>query len=93
MEVKVIPVLGSPLPVLGMKVNRDKSVIRLFLKINFKQPYQCKGLVESSQLMWLIVCLSLKITKLRPFPVPSKTGTRLPETGIIFYFVRFGVTY
>ena len=37
-QYKVIPVLGSPIPVLGLKVKRDESVIRLILKITFKQP-------------------------------------------------------
>ena len=30
---KIIPVLDCPIPVLGMKVKRDKSVINLFLKL------------------------------------------------------------
>jgi len=33
--VKSIPVLGSPISVLGMRMKRDRSVVRLFLKINF----------------------------------------------------------
>jgi len=50
---KMIPVLGSPTPILVInKVKRDKSVIRLFLKIKFKQPYRWKSLVESSQIIW-----------------------------------------
>jgi len=32
---KIIPVLGSPILVLGMTIKRDKSVTRSFLKINF----------------------------------------------------------
>jgi len=31
---QITPVLGSPTPVLGMKVKQGKSVIGLFLKIN-----------------------------------------------------------
>jgi len=52
-----------------------------------------KGLFQSSELILLLMCLSLRITKLRPFPVlPSytfipKTGMGLPETGFTFYSV------
>ena len=32
-QLKLIPVLGSPIPVVVMKVKQGKSVIRLFLKM------------------------------------------------------------
>ena len=54
----------------SMKVKRDKCVMGLFLNIKiFKQPYQLKGLVESSQLIWLFIGLSLKIPEIPSRPV------------------------
>jgi len=53
---KIIPVLIGPIPVLGMKVERDMRVITGFF-LNLSTTIPKKGL-ESYQLIWLLIGLS-----------------------------------
>ena len=52
---ETLHLLGSPKPVLGMKVKQGESVIRLFLKIKLSTTISMKGLVESSPMIWLFI--------------------------------------
>jgi len=64
---KISPVLGTPIPVLGMKVKRDKNAISLFLKINFQTTISMK--MSRREFSINMVIVSLKITTLLYLPV------------------------
>jgi len=54
-----------------MKVKRDVSVIGSFLKINFLATISMKRSRRELSINVVFIGLSLKITKLHPFPVLS----------------------
>ena len=79
-NVPLTPVLGSPMPVLGTKVKLNRSVIRLFWKINLST------IKKSRRNLWINVVIegvSSKITLLLRFTFLPKTCAWLKE-GLVF---------
>jgi len=78
--------LGSPRPILGMKVKRHMKVNYVIFKDKLFKSLTDKN-VESSQLIWLIIGLALKINnQIVVFPcftfIPKKRMRR-PKTGVL----------
>jgi len=81
--IKTTPVLGSPIPVLGMKLKQEKNAIWLFLKIYlpFNNRIPSIEFSTGSVFNWCI----FKNNQIMIFPYfPSKTGM-LSRTGVSFY--------
>jgi len=68
--------LGSPVPVLDLKVKLDKSVIRLILGIHFFS-------LISSLLIWSLIGLALKIIKLRSTCLTFKLKTGVGRVAVL----------
>jgi len=92
----IIPLSGSPIAVLGIKVKEGKSVSWLFQKISLSLTI----LVKSSRRDLFIDTVVQKfifknklIALLSRFTSIPKTGIGLPKTGISFYCAVSGICY
>jgi len=85
---KLISVLGSPSPVLGMKVKQGESVSWLFFTINLSTSMSIKRSRRELSIDMIIQRGIFKNNQIKLFPCFTfiPTSIRVPKTGVSFYY-------